>query len=968
MRRISHIGLVSLIALVAPVAIAPSVLAKPVAAAPNNAAPAAPVIAPLPGFPQDRYKDFKADPDVIYGILPNGMRYAIKKWPTPKGEAAIRLRIAAGSLNEQDNQSGLAHFLEHMAFNGSQNVPESEFDKIVAREGLAFGPDSNAYTSFDETVYMLNMPKAERLEIGLMLMRETAGRLTLAADAIDRERGIIKSEERARNSPGERQFRAFAAQALDGTPIPARFPIGDMKVVSEAPRERFVDLYTRFYTPERAFLAVVGDFDPKAVETQIRSQFSDWQQPAKAGTDPDMGQLKREPGSVQVFLEPQLPTTLSLFNVQPHKAEPDSSKVRREGLLLGLAESVINTRLERIARKAGSPIINASITSQDLFKAAEFASMELTAAKPENWSQALEIGDTELRRALSFGFTAEEFSVAVAEMREAYERAATQAGAARSADVVDGILASFADDEVNTTPADDLAWFKSVEASLNPQEALAELKKVWGTDTPELFLSTGEAIRGGDQAVRAAYEAQRAKPVAAPIAEAKVAWDYVNFGAAGQVVETTQIADLGLTQMRFANQVRLTVKPSKFEEGRVRVQIGFGEGQLALPADQTGLNFAISSSFIAGGLGRLDADGLQRALAGRSVGQGFYVGEDTFAFTSATTPTDLTLQMQVFAAFLTDPAWRPDGMARLKASKDAIYRQLDTTPGSVWGVQGEYVLLNNDRRFAFPTPQEFDQLTLEKARAALDAARQNSAIEILVVGDTTVEAAREAVAATFGALPTRAAAPAARTEARKASFPPGRGTTVLTHKGRADQSLAMIFWPLRDYGDGREVRAARILTAVLENKLNEVVREKLGDTYSPGVDWAPSRVFPGYGRIGAIAEVKPEDSERVLAVMEQIAADLAAGKIDDDMFQRARRPLIADMEETVANNPWWVGALNRSSFEPVRLVRIREGKAQYEEATLDDIKALAKRYLDPSKARLVKVIPAGEVGKSPTKP
>ena len=178
----------------------------------------------------------------------------------------------------------------------------------------------------------------------------------------------------------------------------------------------------------------------------------------------------------------------------------------------------------------------------------------------------------------------------------------------------------------------------------------------------------------------------------------------------------------------------------------------------------------------------------------------------------------------------------------------------------------------------------------------------------------------------------------------------------------------MIFWPLRDYGDGREVRAARILTAVLENKLNEVVREKLGDTYSPGVDWAPSRVFPGYGRIGAIAEVKPEDSERVLAVMEQIAADLAAGKIDDDMFQRARRPLIADMEETVANNPWWVGALNRSSFEPVRLVRIREGKAQYEEATLDDIKALAKRYLDPSKARLVKVIPAGEVGKSPTKP
>ena len=155
MRRLTKALLVSLIAL--------------------SAQPALAQIAPLPGFPQDRYKDFKPDPAVTYGILPNGMRYAIKKWPTPKGEVAIRLRIAAGSLNEEDNQAGLAHFLEHMAFNGSENVPESEFDKILAREGLAFGPDTNAYTSWDETVYQLDMPKAERLELGLSMMRETAG-------------------------------------------------------------------------------------------------------------------------------------------------------------------------------------------------------------------------------------------------------------------------------------------------------------------------------------------------------------------------------------------------------------------------------------------------------------------------------------------------------------------------------------------------------------------------------------------------------------------------------------------------------------------------------------------------------------------------------------------------------------------------------------------------------------------------
>lgn len=944
MRRLAKAVLVSLIAL--------------------SAQPALAQIAPLPGFPQYRYKDFKPDPNVIYGTLPNGMRYAIKKWPTPKGEVAIRLRIAAGSLNEEDNQSGLAHFLEHMAFNGSENVPESEFDKILAREGLAFGPDTNAYTSWDETVYQLDMPKAERLELGLSMMRETAGRLTLNPEAIDRERGIIQSEERARENPGFRQFRAFAAQALDGTRIPSRFPIGDMKVVREAPRERFIDLYKRFYTPQRAFLVVVGDIDPKTAEALITAQFSNWEQPKDAGKDPELGTPKREPGSVKVFVEPQLATAISLFNVKPYAAEPDTSANRREDLLLALAHRMVNTRLERIARREGSPITSASISSGAWFDAARIASIETTATTPAKWHEALGIADNELRRALGFGFTDDEFAVALADTREGYRRAAAQAGAARSADLVDEILSSFGSDAVLTTPADELAWFESVSSTLNPKAALEELKEAWGQDVPELFISTGEAIEGGEAAVQAAYQNIRTQMVAAPKIEAKAQWDYVNFGAKGNVAETQTLADMGVTQMRFANQVRLTVKPTKFEEGRVRVQVNFGEGQLALPSDQPGLLYAIDAAFIAGGLGKLDADALERALAGRSVGQGFFIGEDAFSFASSTTAADLNLQLQVFAAYLTDPAWRPDGIARLKASKDAIYRQIDTTPGSVWGTQGDYVLFANNPRFAFPTAEQFDQLTLDKAKSVVDAARKNSAIEILIIGDTTVEAARDAVAATFGALPARSATPPPRTEARNVRFPEGRGTTILNHQGRQDQSLAMVYWPMRDYGDGREVRGIRILTAILQNRLTEVIREELGDTYSPGVDWAPSRVFPGYGRIGALAEVKPEDSDKVIAAIESIAADLAAGKIEDDLFQRARRPLIADFDETTANNPWWLGALNQSSFDPQRFVRIREGKDQYASTTLDDVKALAKRYLDPSKARLIKVLPTPAVTKA----
>jgi zinc protease len=926
--------------------------------------PAAAQLAPKPGFPQERYQDFKPDAAVIYGKLPNGLRYGIQKWPTPKGEVSIRLRVAAGALMERPEQSGLAHFLEHMAFNGSENVPESDFDKILAREGLQFGPDSNAYTSWDETVYMLDMPNATKLPLGLSMMRETAGRLLLAGDAIDRERGIIVSEERARDNPGFRQFKAWMNHALEGTLIPARWPIGDMKVVREAPRDLFVDLYKRYYTPERTFLVVVGDIDPVAAEAEIKRLFANWAQPTDAGPDPSLGTLKPKPGAVKLFVDAQVPTSIQLYGLKPYVSVPDTSSERRDEVLLGLGQAMLNERLERISRREGSPITSAETDDSDWFKTVNVASITANATSPAQWKQGLEIIDLELRRALEHGFTAEEFRVALANQREAYQRAVSQAGARRSAGIAGSILESFSEDVVHTSAEDDLAWFNTVAPTLTVEGALAQFRELWGEQTPQLFIATGAPIEGGEAAIKSAYEAARARPAPAPAVQTAAKWDYVSFGTPGRIVSQIDLKGLDATQARFGNNVRLVMKPTKFETGRVRVQVRFGDGALAIPATKPGLAFAIQSSFIAGGLGRLDVDDLNRALAGRSVSPGFGVSEDAFVLSGTTTPQDLELQLQLLAAYFTDPAWRPDGLARLKSNKDAIYRQIDSTPGGVWGTRGGEVLRSGDRRFGFPTPAEFDALTLADARAIVDAARRDSAVEVLIIGDIEPGAARAAVAKTFGALPVRAAKPQIRTNERKVMFPAGRGTTVLEHKGRSDQSLAMVFWPLRDYGDGREVRAVRVLENAMQARLNEVIREELGDTYSPGTDWAPSQVSPGYGTIGAISEVKPDQANRVLATMERIAADLAAGKIDQDLFDRAKRPLVADFEETTANNPWWMGALSNISFEPIRLARTRDAKAHYADVTLDQVKALAKTYLVPGKARLVKVVPGPDAIKA----
>jgi zinc protease len=229
---------------------------------------------PAPAWPQ-AVSDVPADPSFIFGVLPNGMRYAIRKQAVPPGQAALRLHISAGSLNEADGQQGLAHFVEHMAFNGSTHVPEGEMVKILERLGLAFGADTNASTGFEETIYKLDLPKTDRetLDTSLMLLRETAGELTFSPAAVDRERGVVLSEERSGDGPGMRAARAGSEFQFPGQLPPKRFPIGEVEVLKSVDADRLRAFYQAWYRPELAVLVAVGDFDPQQVETRIRETF-----------------------------------------------------------------------------------------------------------------------------------------------------------------------------------------------------------------------------------------------------------------------------------------------------------------------------------------------------------------------------------------------------------------------------------------------------------------------------------------------------------------------------------------------------------------------------------------------------------------------------------------------------------------------------------------------------------------------
>ena len=394
-RAVAAVGYCSTIAVAAAIGLAPS----PALATPN-------------GWGVE-LTDVTPDPSIRYGTLPNGMKYAIMRNATPKGAGAVRLRFEFGSIGEKDSEQGLAHFIEHMAFNGSTHVPEGEMVKILERQGLKFGPDTNAVTGFDSTTYMLDLPKAdaEHVDTSLFLLREVASELKFDSAAVDRERGVILGERRFRDTYELHQIVDQLAFQVPGTPYPNRLPIGTLEVLKSAQPSTMKDIYQRYYRPENATLVFVGDADPAVIEAKIKKTFADWKAAGTAGTPLPRGSvdLKRTT-AFDTFIDPAVPTIVNLSVFRPWEEPKDTLAERRRDVLRGLAMSMFNRRIQRLASAPNSILLGGGM-DRDTVEYAALSSYVSLFAKDGSWKQAVGIAEQELRRALKYGFTKQELEL-----------------------------------------------------------------------------------------------------------------------------------------------------------------------------------------------------------------------------------------------------------------------------------------------------------------------------------------------------------------------------------------------------------------------------------------------------------------------------------------------------------------------------------------------------------------------------
>lgn len=907
--------------------------------------------------------DLKPDPSVTWGQFENGLRYAILPNQEPQGRVSLRLFVQAGSLHETDDQRGVAHFLEHMAFNGTENFGPGTLVEYFQRLGMAFGADTNAYTSFDRTVYMIELPDTETdsIDEGLLVLRDYAGRMLLNEEEIESERGVVLSEMRARDSVGYRTALAEYKFLLPEARLPERFPIGVPEVLRNATREDFVSFFDTWYRPDRTVIVIVGDVKAEEVEGLIEKNFASFEPRAPARGEPDMGEVVSK--GVQALLHTEMEassTRVAIQTVMPYEPQPDTFEIRVAELHRAAAHQMLSRRFDRLAREEDAPFSRGSASASEVFDFATSGSIDIT-GEPDQWEDALAIGEQELRRALRYGFQEAELREVRAELINSFEESARRASTRQSGSLAEGIIRSLASDKVFTSPEAELEWMKPALEAMTVGDAHRALRETWSEEGRFVFVTGNLALPGGEEEILEAFAASRAIEVEPLEKMTEAEFAYTDFGPAGEVVEKNHVEDLDLYQVEFSNGVRLNLKRTDFQANAIQMRVRFGAGLLTEPAEQDGVGLLASTTFTSGGLGEHSADELRRILAGRNAGVGFSADDDAFQFSGSTTPADLLLQLQLTAAYLTDPGYRPESLRLAQNRLQELYRSSQHTAEGVLQAKVARFLASGDHRFGLPEQESVMGLALEDVKNWLSEPLESGYLEISLVGDLAVEETIAAVAETLGALPERDARKPDLAALRKVSFPENVSEKEYTFESEIPSGFAAVYWPSTDIWDIRETRRLQVLARVFSDRMRIRIREEMGDAYSPNAANQPSDTFTDYGLFLGLISIDPERARAVADVVMEIAADLHANGVDEDEAERALKPLITSLRTVVRNNSYWLNSVLASSQEyPRRLDWAREMVSDIESIEADDITALAKRYLAAEDALRVFVLPVPE--------
>ncbi|WP_300458528.1 M16 family metallopeptidase [Desulfobacula sp.] len=905
------------------------------------------------------------DPGIVYGTLPNGFQYVLMGNSLPEDKVSIHLNVFAGSMNETDDQQGVAHYLEHLLFNGSAHFKPGELIEYFQSIGMDFGADANASTGFFNTVYDLSLPKADyqHLDKAFVVIQDYARGASLLETEVDRERGIILAEKRERDSVDYRTFKKTLEFELPGSLFNQRFPIGIDTLLKTADRDLLKAYYDQWYRPDNMVLIVVGDIETQTVLPMIEKRFSRLRPHGFFVNKPVSVQWKDHQGIKPFYYhEPEAGSTeITIETISWEPFDRETVDILKQRMLRHIANAMVQNRLSRRISKQTADFSDASIFSGSFLHHMAVSAIRAT-CEPDKWEKVLGQIETTLRQALEYGFTQQELDRVTADVLSSLEQRQAQAASQKSSDLSRQILTTINQRGLLLSAEQKKAILEPYIQSISLQQVHGAFKALWSQDH-RLILITGNAdihTKEPEATIRDVYQASLNTPVTRiEDGEAKI-FPYLELPASVQGIRSRQddVNGLGITRLEFQNNIRLTLKQTDHKQNEVLFNVCFGDGKKSEPLSTPGLSRLSEAVIKTSGLGTLDMDELEEALAGKETRIGFEIKENYFSLSGSSTSNEAALVFQLIYHYLNDPGYRQTALDLAKRLYKQSYDSHVRTPEGIMHIKGDAFLAGKDPRFGMPQPEIINPYTLDDIQHWLTPYFQTAPVDISIVGDFDLETMIQLASPYIGAFNEREKFSIQGTRPEKIYFPKGE-QLELKIDTKIDTGVVHVAFLTDDYWDIMQTRRLSILSRVFSERLRRVIREDLGETYSPYAYNDPSKNFNGYGVLHVVAAVKSESHQFVYRKIKEIVQDMTSTGISKKEAGLALKPVLNHLKVLQKNNGYWLNAVmaNASKY-PQKFNWANTMMADYTSITHADLTALAKKYLSMDNSALITIEPS----------
>ena len=934
----------------------------PVSASPARSAPKTPWLYRGSDIPQDK--------EWIFGELPNGVRYAVRKNGVPPDQVSIRIRMDVGSMYEKPSEMGFSHLLEHLVFRQSKYLEEGQAIPVWQRLGASFGSDTNARTGPLSTTFQLDLPNANAASVdtSLKLLSGMMIAPTLSEANVRTDVPIVLAEKRERGGTAERVFDQMQDTLFAGQKLGSRPVIGTEATLNAANQASVRAFHQRWYRPENCVIIAVGDIEPAQLQADIAKYFGAWQGAGPRTPEPPFGDPVAPAGAkgfapvgpTRVIVEPDLPRQVTYGVMRPWRPVRDTV-VYNQGIMIdSLAQAIINRRLEARARAGGS-YLSAQVSQQKISRSADITYVSVTPLGAD-WKTALGDARAVIADAIAKPPTQAEIDREAKEFGVAFESSVEQRRLLPGAKLADDMVAALDIRETIASPETVQDIFKRSRALFTPANVQARTRSLFrGTVTRAVYVTPVAS-----EASAASLKLALSTPVAAN-ASSRLDAGPINFAdlpVIGVPQQPSTIKPTGLLeieQLEFANGVKVLLWPTDNEPGRVTLKVRFGAGWRAFNAGNAAYATLGDTALVGSGVGQLGQEELDKITTGRKMGFNFKINDGSFSFSADTRAADLDDQLYLMAAKFATPRWDANPVLRAQAAAKINYESYATSPQGVIERDLKFYQRGKNPVFQTPAPAQIAATTPEGFRQVWAPILAQGPIEIQLFGDFKRDAAIAALTKTFGALPARGDLPAGTAPASARTLAPSLDPVLVYHRGDQNQAAALIAWPTSGgMANIRESRQLEILTQVLQNRILDAMREKLGAAYSPQVanDW-PVDLDSG-GMVFAMSQLQPKAVPVFFAAADEIAADLNAKPVSQDELDRVTEPLKQQLTRASTSSAFFMYLLEGATGDPLRFGTVRGMMADFTETTPAAMQALARKYLIRGSSWRMAVLPQGQ--------